>query len=40
MPNGSQVFASKEGTIRIDEHPTLNNDLSVLGLTCHLISES
>ena len=40
LPNESQSFATKEGTIKIDEHLTLDNVLYVPGLTCHLISVS
>jgi len=38
LPNESQTFATKERTIRLDEHLTLDNSLHVPGLTCHLIS--
>ena len=40
LPNGSQSFATKEGTIKIDKYLTLDNVLYVPGLTCHLISVS
>ena len=40
VPDGSQVFATKEGMIRIDEHLTLDNILYASRLTYHLISVS
>ena len=40
LPNGSQAFSTKEGTIKVDEHLTLDNVLYVPGLTCNLISAS